>query len=101
MKVNKSYSKIDSPREKNNLPSLTVPNQSMTVDQLRQKFGGSIDMAVTKAPIYEPNPDIHYPNPLRRMVDPLTDLQSVNEEINAVKSNTFKKPEKQQASPET
>lgn len=65
-------------REHKKSKKLTVPGMAFSIRDLKKKFAGGIDMQISKNGVYEENPDIDRPNPMRHSIDPLTDLEMLN-----------------------
>jgi len=83
-----NYSTIPRPGESNNSPSLTVPDQSMSVMELIRRFGQGLPLTGLKTPLYEEEGDPETIDP-RKM-----DLSEVEEELDRISERIAERKQK-------
>jgi len=76
MKFQTQYNAHEFPRirEKSNKPSMTIPDQSMTVSELVERNKRGLPLGGAKVPIWDENPETEYLPDLNRL-----DLSEVHE----------------------
>lgn len=66
MKFQTQYSRHEVPGEKNNLPSKTVPDQTMSLRELIKRFAQGLPINAAKVPLYDDDPENNdLPDPSR------------------------------------
>lgn len=84
MQIIKSFQSIERHGERFKKNSLTVPNQALSIRDILKKYSGNINLAVSQNVIYEDEPNIDRPNPLRNTPDPLTTMLDMQSEIDSI-----------------
>ena len=91
MKIKKhnayNYNPKDEPNEKVIGPSLTIPDDAYTIQELLNRHAEGMMPPIENDPQWEEYPDIDSPNPLRQPDADLTDLQSMGESLQRVVDN--------------
>lgn len=67
--------------EKSGGKSHTLPEMSLSIKQILNKYAAGIDPMVKQNPEYENEPDIDNPNPFNTSIDPLTDREELQIEF--------------------
>ncbi|QXP08518.1 MAG: hypothetical protein [Arizlama microvirus] len=86
MQIQKSFQAVERQNKTFKKASLTVPNQSLTVRDILKKYSGNVALAIKQNPVYEDDPVIDYPNPLRYTPDPLTTGLELTNELDELRS---------------
>ncbi len=94
IRTNLSARLIKSDGEKNTLPSLTVPDQSLTIRQIMERYARGLPLEGQRVPIYEGEDEDNYlPDPRTLDLSEREDLAAqANEELHEIKRK-HKKPQ--------
>lgn len=77
-----NYNYLDHKGEKNNLPSMTIPDQSMTVAELVERNKRGLPLGGAKVPIWEENPETEFLPDVKRL--DLAEIQEMKENARAI-----------------
>lgn len=80
--------------EKNDLPSLTIPDQSLSVSQIMARYAQGLPLDGVKVPVYDGDDDVDLPDP--RRLD-LAERQELAENVSRELSDLVDKRKRKQA----